>query len=70
MESLFPILHSVTSLCSPEISRSRRIYTTEMGKHCKLGLPRVSSRLLNFYHDATVYKVRHFPNIRVDLDIG
>ena len=41
-----------------------------MGKHCKLGLPRISSRLLNFYRDATAYKVRHFPNIKVDLDFG
>lgn len=69
---LFPILHSETSLCSPEISHSRRINLTEVGKHCKLGLPPppVSSRLLNFHQDTTAYKVRNFPNIKVDLDIG
>ena len=70
MAPLFPVLHLVTSLCSPEISHSRRIYTTEMGKPCKLGLPPISSRLLNFHQDTTAYKVRHFPNIKVDLDIG
>ena len=43
-------------------SDSRRIYTTEMGKHCKLGLPSLHSRLLNFYQDTTAYKVRNFPN--------